>query len=464
MNETPPKLSRRTFLAYSAQAGAALALTSLLPTRQAWALSHDRTKRWMSEAQNIAKNIRSPIFPKRSVTVGLSSSVDARIVIQDAIDNLNRDGGGRIVVPNGKWTIEGPIRLKSNIHLHLEDGATLLFSDNPDNYLPAVLTRWEGTEMFGFSPFIYAIHATNVAITGHGTINGNCSSPASPWRTARESYPQRSLREAGRNGEPLFERVYEDGDLLRPSLIQFFGCSSILIEDIKTTGAPFWGVHLVYSQDATIRRIKTQSMGSNNDGVDIDSSHKVLVEGCFFETGDDCVAIKSGRDLDGRLIGRPSQEIVVRDCVMNDGRSAAVALGSEMSGGIRDVYIYRCSMKRVETALDIKSNLDRGGVIERVRAWNLTIGECETVFEITTTYHSYTGGKYPPTFRDIQLDLVSCENALHGILVKGSPEAPIEEVSVSRTTIRSCAKPVTASYAKGLSLTHCTANNTPITL
>jgi polygalacturonase len=442
----------------------AIAVASLLPVRSGWALSAPSKKKWSAEATSIVKDIRIPTFPKRSITPELSPAVDARIVIQEAIDTLNRDGGGRVVIPKGTWNIEGPIKLKSNINLHLTDGATLVFSDKPEDYLPAVLTRWEGTEMFGFSPFVYALHATNIAITGNGTINGNCASPTSPWRTAQERYPQRSLREDGREGEPLFERVYEDGDLLRPSLIQFFGCSSILVEDITTVGAPFWGIHLVYSQDATIRRVTARSKGSNNDGVDVDSSNKVLIERCVFDTGDDCVAIKSGRDLDGRSIGRPSEDIVIRDCVMNDGRSAGVAFGSEMSGGIRRIYVQRCAMKRVETAINIKSNLDRGGVVEKVRVWDLHIGECETVFEITTAYHGYTGGIYPPTFRDVQLDSVSCDRALEGIVIKGAVEAPIEEVSVSYTTIRSCDKPLTTTHSTHLSLHQFVANNKLVTL
>ena len=460
MNNTVYSLSRRSLLVLGVRSSLGIALASLLPLTSAWAVR----KKESGEVAAIVKSIRIPTFPSRSVRVSLpldAKSVDARDIIQREIDALNKIGGGRVVVSPGSWNIAGPLRLTSNIELHLEAGATLLFSDDPDHYLPPVLTRWEGTEVFGYSPFIYAYHAHNVAITGHGTISGNRSSKTSKWGW-KDSRQQRELRTSGRDGDPVYDRVYGERGMLHPSLIQFFGCSSVLVEGISTVDALFWGVHLVYSNDVTVRGITVDSPQSNNDGIDIDSSYRVLVESCTFRTGDDSIAIKSGRDRDGRSIGNPSEEIVIRDCVMHEVKSAAIALGSEMSGGIRKVFVDRCVMKNVETVLDIKSNLDRGGVVEHVRVSNLSVERSETVFEVTTVYHGYMGGTHIPVIRDIRLDDVRVRHSERGVVVKGAAESPVEDVSIDYLRVETCGVPTQIENAKGLSFTRSIINGQAI--
>jgi len=362
MTHPPSPISRRSLLVAGAYGLAGVAIAQALPYSHALAApTNDPRREWEQRAKRLAQSIRKPQFPNRETRVDLTSTsetLDSRGRIQRAIDELNTIGGGRVVIPSGEWNIAGPIRLTSNIDLHLEKGATLRFSTDPKDYLPAVLTRWEGTELFGYSPLIYAYHAHNIAITGLGTINGNRSSKGVEWEWDQGSQ-QRDLREMGREGEPVYERKFGRRGMLQPSLIQFFGCSSILVDGITTVEAPLWGIHLVYSNDATIRNVRVESLKSNNDGIDVDSSHRVLIEGCVFKTGDDCIAIKSGRDHDGRFVAVPSENIVIRNCAMDLGKSAALAIGSEMSGGIRDVYMYGCTMGTVDTVVDVKSNLDR---------------------------------------------------------------------------------------------------------
>jgi polygalacturonase len=431
-----------------------VAIASLFPRCEVFAGSHEGRKEWRADATALVQSIRVPTFPRREVRVALdplSPGMDPRAAIQREIDLLNRVGGGRVIVPSGTWYIKGPLRLTSNINLHVEEGATLLFSDDPDDYLPAVLTRWEGTEMFGYSPFIYAYHAHNVAITGSGTIDGNRRSERSGWRR-KGSLQQRDLRIAGREGEPVQERVFGEGGFLHPSLIQFFGCSSVLVEGISTVDALFWGVHVVYSTDVTVRGIRVRSTHTNNDGVDIDSSCRVVIERCTFNTGDDCIALKSGRDADGRSIGKPSESIVIRDCVMDKGGSAGIALGSEMSGGLRSIYISRCVMRDVETVLDLKSNLDRGGVIENVRVWDITVGTSETVFEVTTVYHGYAGGRFAPLIRDIRLDGITVKRSKRGIVIKGAAESPVEDIVIDSMVIEHVDEPQQVAHVKGLIL------------
>jgi polygalacturonase len=253
--------------------------------------------------------------------------------------------------------------------------------------------------------------------------------------------------------------VFGERGLLHPSLIQFFGCSSVLVEDISTVDALFWGVHIAYSSDVTVRGIHVRSSRTNNDGVDIDSSYRVVVERCTFNTGDDCIAIKSGRDADGRFVGKPSESIVIQNCIMEEGGSAGVALGSEMSGGIRNIYISRCVMRDVETVLDLKSNLDRGGVIENIHVWDITVGTSETVFEVTTVYHGYSGGSFVPLIRDIHLDGVMVKRSKRGLVIKGAAESPVERITIDKMVVDSVDVPQQIAHAKGMVVRETFMNN-----
>ena len=451
--------SRRSLLRAGFGAAVGASLASLVPHRVLLARTTTGREQWLSEARAIVARIRTPNFPLREkeLQVGaLSEAHQARDLIQRTIDEFARDGGGTIRVGAGEWSLQGPLRLKSNVRLHLEAGAHLLFADDPDLYLPAVLTRWEGTETFGYSPFIYSYQAHNVAITGKGTISVEASK-SSQWRS-NEAWHQRELRRSGRSGKPVYERVHDDDGALAPSLIQFFGCSAVLVEGITTLSTPFWGIHFVYSHDVTVRDVTIKTMRVNNDGIDIDSSDHVLVERCTFETGDDCIAIKSGRDLDGRSIANPSESIVIRKCAMKHGKSAAVALGSEMSGGIRGVYLYDCVIDRVDTVLDIKSNLDRGGVVERIRAWNLSVDMSDTFFEVTTTYHSYSGGTFAPTIRDVAIVDSSVAQSKVGIQIKGASESPVTDLFFENLSLQRCETPMYSVNAKNVHIHQCRAN------
>ena len=256
--------------------------------------------------------------------------------------------------------------------------------------------------------------------------------------------------------------MHDSDGALAPSLIQFFGCSTVLVEGITTSDAPFWGIHLIYSHDVTIRNVSVRSTRVNNDGIDIDSSDHVVVERCVFETGDDCIAIKSGRDLDGRTLGNPSESVVIRDCTMKHGKSAALALGSEMSGGIRGVYLYNCAIGNVDTVLDVKSNLDRGGVVERIRAWDLSVEACETFFEVTTVYHGYSGGHFVPMLRDISIADTTVTKAKLGLQIKGAAESPVTDISLTDVVIRHCDVPTRIAHAQRVHLSRFFANGNAV--
>lgn len=439
--------SRRSFLAGASALFASRALGAAKSARGGLGVLMIMPPQWLKEAYEIIRKIQTPKIPNRGIRLSPQGG-DERIRVQAEIDKLSARGGGRVSLAPGDWFIAGPLQLKSKINLHLEEGAKVSFSGSRADYLPLVHTRWEGTELYGYTPCIYGYEVNDVAITGKGSLR-MASGDIDNWRTEQDP-AQAKLRQMGGSGVPLSERVFGPGSFLRQSFIQFFSARNILVEGVRIGPMPFWGVHLVFSHHVTVRGIFVESNQINNDGIDVDSSTDVLIESCTFRTADDCIAIKSGRDLDGRQRAAPSRNIVVRDCVMSYSRAAAVAIGSEMSGGVQGVYVFRCEIGKVEVALNIKANLDRGGYVERVRAWNMHARECNRLLQITTSYHGYRGGKFPPRFEDIEVDDLTAAKVKEGIAIRGVRESPIKNVTLRNITIKEAAKRSSITHAEGL--------------
>lgn len=415
-----------------------------------FAQSSDDWKR----ADEIVRNIRLPEIPKRDYKItdfGAKSGgvADARPAILAAIKKASAEGGGRVVIPAGKWLSKGPIQLASRIDLHLEEGATLLFSTAAKDYLPAVLTRWEGTEVYGYSPLIYAFEVKDVAITGKGMIDGNSESEFLSWIKKAEPDFQR-LRRMGADGVPVAKRVFGEGTYLRPSIIQFFRAERVLLEDYKVLNSPFWVNHLVYTENATVRGVRVDSHYANNDGIDVDSSRNVLIENCHFRTGDDSIVIKSGRDRDGREIAKPSENVVVRK---NDlGGEDGIALGSEMSGGIRHVYFTDNVLRKGISAIRFKANLDRGGTVEHIRVRNFTVESFENLFWFQLDYPGQLGGNFPSTYRDIVFENFTVERA--GTIFNGDAPAaaPLRDVILRNINIKQADKTFILKNVENLKL------------
>ncbi len=403
---------------------------------------------WLKDAHEVIRKIRVPRFPNRRVRLS-PEGAESRKRIQESIEVLSAKGGGRVSLAPGEWRVAGPIQLRSGVELHLEEGVRLVFSGNRADYLPLVRTRWEGTELYGYSPCIYAYEAQDVALTGKGALLMESGGDIDSWRREQDD-AQSALRQMGATGVPLSERQFGEGRFLRPSFIQFFKCEKILVEGVRVGPTPFWGVHLVFSHHVTVRGIHVEGNQINNDGVDVDSSTDVVVEQCTFRTADDCVVIKSGRDLDGRTAGAPSRNVVIRDCVMSYSRAAALAIGSEMSGGVDRVFFFRCEVGKVETLFNVKSNLDRGGFVEHVRVWNVHARECNRLVQITTSYHGYRGGKFPPRFEDIEIDDMRAEKVKEGIAIRGVHESPVRRVTLRNLTISRAKIASSVSHAEEL--------------
>jgi hypothetical protein len=383
-----------------------------------------------------------PAFPPRTFDVtdfgavadGATKNTDA---FRRAVAAAVNAGGGTIRVPPGRW-LTGPIHLESNLNLHLEEGAELLFSRDFADYLPPVFTRWEGLEVYNYSPLIYAKDCTNVAVTGRGKLDGQ-GQAWWPWkRTQREAAAR--LYELASAGTPVEDRVFGVEGGLRPSFVQTVGCTNVLIEGVTLTNGPMWTIHPVYSENVIVRDVKVITEGPNNDGCNPDSSRNVLIEDSFFSTGDDCVVIKSGLNEDGWRVGRPSENIVVRRLKGELGHGGVV-IGSEMSGGVRNVYVTDSEFKGTDRGLRIKSMRGRGGVVENVFYENVRHRDIRLmVVELTTFYASSTlepKTRIPPLIRNVRIRNVVGYGAEKAMEIIGLPEAPIQDVIVENSEIKS---------------------------
>jgi polygalacturonase len=422
--------------------------------------------RW-DEADTILKRIVPPVFPRRDFDVTrygatAGTGADCTPAFRAAIDACHAAGGGRVVVPKGRF-VTGAVRLRSRVNLHLEDEAVIAFSRDPSAYLPAVLTRWEGVELMNYSPFIYAFGERDVAITGRGVLDGQADEQHWwPWRlTANASGGARSrLFELAARGVPVEQRVFGDGGFLRPNFIQPYRCQNVLVEDISIVNSPMWEINPVLCTNVAVRGVSIASHGPNNDGCDPESCRDVLIERCTFDTGDDCIALKSGRNDDGRRLHRPIENVIIRDCEMRDGHGGVV-IGSEISGGARNIFVERCRMDspRLERVLRFKTNSVRGGVIERVAMRNVTVGQvAEAVVTADFFYEEGDAGAFTPVLRDVDIRQVTSRRSQLAFLLRGYARSPISDIRVTDCVFDGVEKPDTLEGVRNLVLTNVRVN------
>ena len=253
----------------------------------------------------------------------------------------------------------------------------------------------------------------------------------------------------GEQGVPVAERVMAEGSFLRPNFIETYRCKNVLIEGVTIVRSPMWELHPVLSENVTVRGVQIHSHGPNNDGCDPESSRNVLIEDCVFDTGDDCIAIKSGRNNDGRRVNVPSENLVIRRCVMQDGHGGVV-IGSECAGGIRNVFVEDCQMDspNLDRALRLKSNAVRGGVLENVFMRNVKIGHvAEAVLTIDLLYEEGAQGSFPPVVRNVQLEKVTSSASPRVLFIRGFPGATIEGVCITDSVFNGLSEPEVVSGA-----------------
>lgn len=423
--------------------------------------------RGWADYERVLANIKAPVFPDRDFPITRFGAVAGAVVtdaIRAAIAACHAAGGGRVVVPPGEWHT-GAIHLKSNVNLHVSEGATLKFSTDPQKYLPVVLTRWEGVECMNYSPLIYAYEQENIAITGTGTLDGQADwTNWWAWNHKAAGTPTRQvpgrnrLFAMGEKGVPVAERIMGEGSMLRPNFIQTYRSKNILIEGVTIQRSPMWIIHPVLSDNVTVRGVKVISHGTNNDGCNPESSTNVLIEDCLFDTGDDCIAIKSGRNNDGRRLAAPSENIIVRNCIMKDGHGGVV-LGSECSGGIRNVFVENCVMDspKLNRALRFKNNAVRGGVLENVFMRNVKIGQVgEAVLTIDLLYEEGAEGAFKPIVRNVQMDNISSTASPRVLFIRGFEGAIIDNIRISNSTFMGVTDPEVVTHIGSISLRNVT--------
>ncbi|MBT30454.1 MAG: polygalacturonase [Thalassobius sp.] len=365
--------------------------------------------------------------------------------IADAIKKANTNGGGVVVIPEGEW-LTGKVHLKSNTNLHLEKGATLLFSENPADYLPAVQSTWEGMECFNYSPLIYAFECKNVAITGEGELQAKMDT----WKVwfARPKPHMESLKilyNMASKDVPVEERqMVNDTANFRPQFIQFNRCENVLLENISIKNSPFWVIHPFMSKDVVIRGVKVFAHGHNNDGVDPEMSQNMLIEDCIFDQGDDAIAVKSGRNQDAWRLNMPTKNVVIRNCLVKNGHQL-LAIGSELSGGVENVYMENCEVEegaKLNHLLFIKTNERRGGYVSNILMKDIKSGKIDKGVLGIETDVLYQWRDLVPTYerrltpiKNISMTNVEATDVQFIARILADEEEPVENVNLKNIQV-----------------------------
>lgn len=414
---------------------------------------------WDTEYKRIEQNIKAPEFANRTFVItkyGASTKANAaknQKAINKAINACNKAGGGRVVVPAGKWNT-GAITLKSNVNLVIEKGAELIFAFDRNLY-PLVYTRWEGLDIMNYQPCIYAIDCENIGLTGEGIINGNGSNErwwymkgnkhhgyhegVDEWQGTASVGTRAELLKMCDNNVPAEKRIFGKGKGLRPQLVNFVRCNNILIEGVEMLNSPFWVMHPLLCKNVTVRNVTVFNEGPNGDGCDPESCENVLIEGCTFHTGDDCIALKSGRNGDGLRANIPCKNVIIRNCKMADGHGGVV-IGSEISGGCDNIFAENCVMDspNLDRVLRIKTNTCRGGINQNIYMRNIKVGQCkEAVMRINLVYepNEIAERGHIPTVRNVYMENVTCDKSKHAVLINGLEESSqIYNININNCT------------------------------
>jgi len=433
------------------------------------------TDNW-KQVDEILERIVPPTFPDNIFDITKYGAVgdgktDCTNAFKLAIDECVKSGGGKVVVPQGNF-FTGAIHLRSNVNLFLDEGSVIKFSTESNKYLPLVFTRWEGVECMNYSSLIYAYGQENIAITGSGTLDGQGSNENWwSWKGKeefgwKEGMPHQKngrdkLFEMGENNTPVEHRVFGEGFYLRPNFIQFYNCKNILIEGVTLKDSPMWFINPVLCQNVSVLNVKIEGLGPNNDGCNPESSKDVLIQDCYFNNGDDCIAIKSGRNNDGRRINIPSENIVVKNCVMRNGHGGVV-LGSEISGGVKNIFVEDCQMDspNLDRAIRIKTNSVRGGVLENIFVRNLTIGEVsEAVLKINFYYEEGDAGKFTPSVNNIVLENITSKKSPFAIWIKAYDHSKVKNLIIRNSRFENVGNDNLLENVENLSFEDVTINN-----
>lgn len=394
----------------------------------------------------------APRFVITDFGASQSDQAATSAAIARAINAANAAGSGTVVIPEGIWPT-GPIHFKSHVNLHLSKGAVLLFSEKPEDYLPAVQTSWEGIECFNYSPLVYGFDCENVAITGEGKLKAKLDVWQAWYKRPKPHMDALvALYNMAYRNVPVSHRDMAVGDNnLRPQFVQFNRCKHVLIEDISIENSPFWTIHPLMCRDVVIRRVKIRAHGHNNDGVDPEMSQNVLIEDCVFDQGDDAVSVKSGRDMDAWRLNSPAKNIVVRNCQIKNGHQL-MAIGSELSGGIENVLVDNCHFigdgrgedgwaVPINNLLFVKTNERRGGFVKNIHMSNVSATtikgsilavETDVLYQWRTLLPTYVRKLTP--IEGLHVSNIAVAEAKHLCAISAEAEIPVKNVSLQGVT------------------------------
>lgn len=457
-----------------------LCLSAAIP---AHSFAQEQVENWTSAdqplqaMQNVRKMIHAPVFKNKDFLItsygakgdGVTKNTEA---FKKAIEACAAAGGGHVIVPAGKF-FTGAIYLKSNVDLHLQDNAVITFSHDTKDY-PVVLTRWEGNDCMNFSPQFYAYKEQNIAVTGTGTIEGGGSNQYWwSWKARkdfgwREGLPNQmkdrdNLQNMAHQGIDPRKRVFGEGHYLRPNMFAPYECQNVMIQGVKLINSPMWFISPVMCDNVTIEKVNVKAEGPNTDGCDPDACKNVLIKDCFFDTGDDCIAIKSGRDEDGRNAGRPAENHIIEGCEMRNGHGG-ITIGSEIAGGARNIFATNChlSSPNLNLIIRIKTSSLRGGIIQNVFAKDIKAG----------TYHDAAigfdmfyekPGNFMPTIRNFWIENLSVEKGgEYGIVVHAYKESPVRNLKLINCSINGVKTPLKVDNTAGMLLKNVTINGQEI--
>lgn len=432
---------------------------------------HETEKGW-NQLSGILKKIKAPKFPNKEFLITKFGAegdqvTNCKSAFDKAIFECSKNGGGKIIIPPGIYIIKGPLHLRSNVNLHLQKGALIKFSTDSEDYLPVVVTRWEGMECYNYSSLIYALAQENIAITGEGIFDAQANeSNWWSWKGNKsfgwkEGTPNQSdsigrplLVKMNNLQTPVNERIFGRGHYLRPNFLQLINCKNVLIEGVTFLNSPMWVIHPILCQNVIIKNVSTIGIGPNTDGCDPESCKNVLIKNCYFKNGDDCIAIKSGRNYDGRRINIPSENIIIQDCKMNDGHGG-VTIGSEISGGCRNVFAENCEMDSpdLDRAIRIKANFYRGGLIENIFIRDIKIGVVkDAVLHFDMKYEPAEGknGVFMPVWRNINVCRVTSKKSNQALYFVGLDESNIINIKIIECRFDGVKKESTIQNVTGL--------------
>lgn len=375
--------------------------------------------------------------------------------LQNAIDAAGEKGGGRIVIPAGHYRT-GALRLRSGVELHLESEHTVLsfINEDPEEHYPVVFSHWEASPCYNFSPLVYACDAHDIALTGKGILDGGADKKhwwnwhhqvEDAWSLDREDLQlddRNALRKMNGEGIPVEQRIFGPGHFLRPNFIQFIRCSRVLIQGITLKNSPMWQVNPVMCKSLTVDGVTLSSHGANNDGCDPESCCGVHIVNCRFDTGDDCISLKSGRDRDGRKANIPCEYVLIENNEFADGHGG-VAIGSEMSGGVRCVLAWknRFTSPNLTYALRLKTNAKRGGKVEEIILADSVLSKVHgAAVHGTMLYEDGRNGSDLPVFQNITIENITASGGDYGIFLEAFKEVPITGLVLKNITIDGAGK------------------------